>query len=462
MRRYAWLAVVAVLAALAALFLTLTQARPTYDGMGFLVWGQQALHLNFNLNGAPSWKPLPFLATLPYALAGRPGQEWLWTFTSDFAAGAAVVLAARLAYRLSPEVHGRRWARVAGALVAAYGVATLVGLLEFALIANSDQLVVALLLAAIDVHVSRRPRAAFALLWLAALGRPEVWPFLVLYGAYTWRQGALPAWLTVTAVLAAPAVWFVVPGLTSKSWLQASNLALGQKTAIHGNKLIGVFERLRTLTVLPMQVATLVAIVIGLRGRDRRVLWLTAAALLWFCVEVAFALHGFSAVARYLIEPGAVLMVVAGIGVATLLSRPSGPARWLGPLAVAALVVSLFPYTHRTLVTDHALISQAHTDARVLGELEAVIRADGGPRRLLACGRPFAPLGYQSTVAWDLGLNVGTVFFGVGAGFYGHTPAVLVVPRRRGPVIYGWHVLAVHEPPARAAACRGLDRSVAV
>ena len=452
------------LVALAALFVTLTQARPAYDAMGFLVWGRQALHLDFNLNGAPSWKPLPFLATLPYALAGAQGQEWLWTFTSALAAGAAVVLAARVAYRLSPVVAGRRWARVAGALTAAYGVATMVGLMEFALIANSDQLVVALMLGAIDCHISRRWRAAFALLWLAALGRPEAWPFLLLYGAYAWRRRLLPRWLAVAAVLIAPTIWFAVPALTSRSWLQASNLALGQKTAVHGNKLIGVFDRLRTLTALPLQLTTLVAIVVGARRRDLGVLGLGAAALLWYAIEVAFALHGFSAVQRYLIEPGAVLMVVAGVGVATILSRPSGPLRWLGPLAVVGLVVSLGPYTHRTLVTDHALVSQAHTDARVLGQLDAVIAADGGPRRLLACGRPFTALAYQSTVAWELGLNVGTVYFGVGAGFRGRAPAVLVVPRMvgtraTGTRVIGWRVLAVHAPRPRAAACARLDRS---
>ena len=36
-----WLATAVGVAALAALFVTITKARPTYDAMGFMVWGRQ-------------------------------------------------------------------------------------------------------------------------------------------------------------------------------------------------------------------------------------------------------------------------------------------------------------------------------------------------------------------------------------------------------------------------------------
>jgi hypothetical protein len=56
-------------------FVALTNTRPSYDAFGWLVWGRQALHWNLDTNGAPSWKPLPFLFTFPYALA-RCGCGW--------------------------------------------------------------------------------------------------------------------------------------------------------------------------------------------------------------------------------------------------------------------------------------------------------------------------------------------------------------------------------------------------
>ena len=67
---------VAVLVLLAAIaFVVLTRVRPAYDAYGWLVWGHQAVHLNLDLNAAPSWKPLPFLFTLPYSLIPGPAAQ---------------------------------------------------------------------------------------------------------------------------------------------------------------------------------------------------------------------------------------------------------------------------------------------------------------------------------------------------------------------------------------------------
>jgi hypothetical protein len=454
--RLAWVATALVLAAAAVLIANATQARPAYDAMGFLVWGQQLLHLNLNLNGAPSWKPLTVLATLPYALPGREAQEQLWTDTSIFGSLLAVTLAGHLAYRLAPQVPGRGFARLVGALFAAYGVATMGGFFYLALIANSDQIVVALLLGAIECHLAKRPRAALALLWLATLGRPEAFVFLMLYAGWCWRKRAAGIRLSAFVLLSAPAIWFFVPFFTSKYLLQPSQFALGQATAIHGSKLIGVFDRLRTLTALPLQLTVLATVIAGLVRRQRPVLWLAGAALLWSLIELGFALHGFSAVQRYLIEPAAVLLVLAGVGVATALSSARRPALALAVVAVAALIVSLQPFTRSTSRYDHALISQAHTDAGLLDRLAALIAADGGAHAITACGRPYSRLGYQSTVAWYLGLNVGSVYFDPRSAARSHRPAVLVVPDG-----LGWRIQAVHPPRADAVACRRLDRRAA-
>jgi len=478
LRRDGWLVATFAIAGLAALYVTVTKARPTYDAMGFMAWGRQALHWNLNLGGAPSWKPLAFLFNLPYALTGLSVQEWLWTYTAAAGAGVAVVLAARLAYRLSPVVPGRRWTRAVGALVAAYGIASMVGFVHLTLVADSDPLIVALALGAIDAHLSRRPRLALLLAWMVALGRPEAWPFLLLYAAWMWRRNPSDRWLAVAAVVLAPVLWLAVPPLASSSWDQPSTFALGQATVIHGNKLFGVFERLRTLTALPLQIAVLASVALALWRRDRGVLAMTALAILWAAVEVAFPLHGYSSVQRYLIEPAAVLIVVAGVGTATALSSPahrgpahrgpahSGPAlgatlsgagatrRWLGTAVVLTLVISLAPYTHRTLRTDHGLISQAHHDALVLDRLGAVIADEGGARRLLACGRPVTPLQYQSTLAWELGVNVGTVDYALASAEAGRRPVVLVKPSGGG-----WNVRAINPSAAATSGCARLDRS---
>ena len=80
-RRYPW--VVGAIALLLFSFVVVLWAgvRPGYDPYGWLVWGKLTLHLKLDTNGAPSWKPLPFLFTVPFALFGKY-QLWLWMVTS--------------------------------------------------------------------------------------------------------------------------------------------------------------------------------------------------------------------------------------------------------------------------------------------------------------------------------------------------------------------------------------------
>ena len=60
----------AILVAASVLFVVLTRMKPAYDAYGWMVWGRQTLHWNLDTNGAPSWKPLTFMFTLPYASFG--------------------------------------------------------------------------------------------------------------------------------------------------------------------------------------------------------------------------------------------------------------------------------------------------------------------------------------------------------------------------------------------------------
>jgi hypothetical protein len=443
-----WALAILVIAPLTLLFMVGAKPVPAYDAMGFLVWGHQGLHWNLNLNGAPSWKPLVFVATLPFALVGHRGEQWLWIFTADAGGLAAAALAGRLAYRLSPVVRGRNWARVVGALCAAYGVASMVGYARLLLIANADPLTIALALCAIDCHLSRRYRAAFVLLCLTAFSRPEAWPFMIVYAAWLWREDRSNLWLAVSGVFVTLLIWLVVPALTSHSWMSSSDFALGQATAIHGDKFTGVFERLRTLTGVPAQIAVLCSVALAFVRRDLPVLWLTGLAVLWALVEIAFALHGYSAVQRYLIEPAAVLCVVAGVGIGYALSRTSGPGRWIGPLAFVVLVAGLIPYTHDTAVTDHGLVSEAHSNSRLIGNLARVVAAEGGPGAIRACGQPASSLTYQSSVAWEVGVNVGTVKYGVRKAM--RSGQAVVSFRAKGE---GWVVRVAHT----TAACKRLN-----
>ena len=131
----------AVIAA-SVLAVVLAGIRPSYDGFGFLVWGRQVLHWNLNTDGAPSWKPLPFLFTLPYAAAGHV-QMWLWMTTAMAGALGSAVLAARLAFRITGPAPGRRrFAPYVAGAFAGVGVLGIGTYSHLVLIANSDPLIV--------------------------------------------------------------------------------------------------------------------------------------------------------------------------------------------------------------------------------------------------------------------------------------------------------------------------------
>jgi hypothetical protein len=79
--RYRWTLSAVGLLALSTLIVLWARTRPGYEPYGWLVWGHLAIHLQLDTNGAPSWKPLPFLFTLPYAVVGHYAL-WLWMITS--------------------------------------------------------------------------------------------------------------------------------------------------------------------------------------------------------------------------------------------------------------------------------------------------------------------------------------------------------------------------------------------
>jgi hypothetical protein len=443
--------------AISVLFVVISDMRPSYDGFGFMVWGRQVLHWNLNTDGAPSWKPLPFLFTVPYAVVGR-SQMWLWMTTAVAGAVAGSVFAARVAFRLT-GVPGDRSARryapyVAGAFagIAVLGINTYSHLV---MIANSDPLIVALCLAAIDCHLCRRPRLAFVMLALASLGRPEAWLFAGLYGLWLlWTTRSMSARVLVVAgLILIPAFWFSIPAITSHSWFISGDLALNQQTVIHGNKVVGVVNRFRSLYELPMQLAMLAGVVLAILRRDRATLLVVAAAAAWLLIEIAFAYHGWSAVSRYMIEPAAVMVAVAGSGIGWLLAdtRPSRVLRWVGPVAALALLIALAPTASSRVRLVRGQISQARHSAKQIDRLHRVIDKDGGPDAIKACGQPVSLIGFQSTVAWYVDLNVGNIGYKPGRSIGSGDQIVLFKPHDNG-----WQVRLYNLPATVKARCDAL------
>ena len=169
--------------ALAVLALTaltfLIPSAPTYDPWAWIIWGREILHLDLSTVDGPSWKPLPVLLTTPFALFGGLAPD-LWLFVARAGAIAGVVMAFRVARRLGGVPAG-------AAAAGAYAVAP--WMLRNSALGNSEGLLVALGLAAVDRHLAGRTRHAFLFGIGAALLRPEAWPLIGLYGLWLfWRD----------------------------------------------------------------------------------------------------------------------------------------------------------------------------------------------------------------------------------------------------------------------------------
>jgi hypothetical protein len=476
-RRYPWISSAIALLIVSFLVVLWAGARPGYDPYGWLVWGKLTLHANLDTNGAPSWKPLPYLFTVPYALFGRY-QLWLWMITSIAVSLSGPIFAWRIAFKLTGAEPARRYASYAAGLFAALLVLLMqdpiapASYVHYLLSAESDTMIVALVLAAIDCHLNNRHRWAFWMWFLAGLGRPEVWPFLGLSGLWLWVKVPIYRRWLIAAFVLLLALWFGIPGISSKSFFTAGNIAQNSPRELRGNKITGTITRFRELQATTVWIAAALAVALAAYRRNRTVLVLTAGTLAWVVIEIAFALKGFPAVPRYLFEAGAVVDVLAGIFVGWLiLALPgllSGLVRrldarrrlkphlatqlgaWGTAVVLAVIVGSLFGAAHRQYRLERADLTHERGRALEIGRLSVVVQKLGAAR-ILGCGQPNVPIGYQSQFAWYAGVKIGELY--VSKTYERLHPHPLV---NMYPLSNGWKVFPSHVGPADAGRCSHL------
>jgi hypothetical protein len=468
--RYPWaLAGIGLLVVSTALVLW-AGTRPGYDPYGWLVWGKLTVHWKLDTNGAPSWKPLPFLFTVPYAVVGHYAL-WLWMVTSVAISLSGAIFAWRIAFRLTEAAPERRYAAYAAGAFAAVSLLGIRDYSHFILSSQSDTMIVSLCLAAIDCHLSGRRRWAFWLWVLAALGRPEAWPFLALYSLWAWR--AIPSMkrMILAGLVLIPLFWFGIPAVTANSWFVAGNNALHSPRELHQSKVYGTVDRFLDLHETAVWIAALLAVGLAVRRRQRFTLLLAAGALTWLVVEIAFVIHGWPGVPRYLFEPVGVVCVLAGIFVGRLildlpplLARiaprlsPRKPAprfatqlgNWGAILVLAVVVGAMLPAARARLKVERHDLTHERARAMEFNRLSTVVKRLG-TARILACGQPNIPIGYQSVLAWYLGVKIGALY--VSQAYERLHPHPLV---NMYPLPNGWRVFPSHVGAASRARCRGL------
>jgi hypothetical protein len=461
MRRHPWWGVGLGVIVLSAALVAWAGTRPGFDPYGWLVWGHQATALSLDTNAAPSWKPLPFLFTVVYALAGHY-ELGLWMITVTAVSLSGVVFAGRIVYRLTDAPPERRWAGIVAAVLAGTMLLGFSNYFHYVLSSQSDPMIVALCLGAIDCYVFGRPRAAFVLGVLAALGRPEVWPFLGLYSLWQWRRRPEFRGLLIGGWVVVVLLWFGIPALTSRSPFVAASNAMGSGRRLHSDKIFGTVGRFLSINELPVQLAALVAVALAALGvrrpgrresRDLITLVLAAGTVLWVIIEIAFALHGWPALARYMWEAGGVLVVLAGLGMGRLLAdRPAVPRlpAWAGIGIVVVLAAGLVPTAITHARAEHLDLKDQRARTTEIRRLTPAINRLGGITRLASCGEPLTRLEYQTMLAYTLNLNVARVGFKYGQAIAHGNPIVLFTPTSRG-----WLIQAEHQTAPR---CRSLPR----
>jgi len=405
-------------------------STPSYDPWGWLLWGRELLHLKLNTVGANSFKPLPVLFTLPFALFGK-AQPDLWLVVGRAGAVFAVAMAIRLAARLTLWFGPAKTGPWSLSRAISYGPAALAGAiaaiciviapeyLRDAAIGYSECLAAGIVLLAVDRHLDERPRQAFVLGFFPALDRPEIWAFWGLYGLYLWRRDPAARKLVAALFAVVPCLWFL-PELWG-----SGHLFRGVSAALHPHNGAIAFTKCPFCTevraasrIAPLRVkvaavvmvaGALIAIGLGLRRRTSGlaaavreqshrpqgvVIALAVVAILWVLEISTMTQYGFSGNTRYLIIGAALGIVVAAVGwgvAAWKLGELLG--RWLRPApgaAVAALALAgvflFFPNWVGTRFNAHALNRALHYQADLRADVATIIRRAGGEKKVVACG----------------------------------------------------------------------------
>jgi hypothetical protein len=484
----------------------LIPSTPSYDPWSWLLWSRQIVHGHLIITtGGTSWKPLPMIFTVPFALFGS-AAPYLWLAVARAGALAAVVMVFRLSYRLTRQVPGLfgeigeagRLTAIAPALLA--GV---IGAVSLALSASggfvssnalgySEGFAAALLLIAIERLIEGEPRQAFIVGFFVALDRPEIWLFWGPLGLWLlWKDPGARVLVVVSAVVTLVA-WFL------PVYLGCGSVSCSVSRAVHprSNSLAfasNPFEaelsraawptmllRIKAVAALLVVAVTVISWrtwrregLAGLRTPVARARIATAllgiGGLAWFVVIAVMTQAGFSGNNRYLVLGAALVDICAAVGygwaaweLAVLAGRWLRRTRDGGAAAVGAglrwasvaLLALLFMFGPNWVGANLISIPRTHGSlvyqAHLRQGMEDLVARFGGAKRLLACGSVMTE-GFQvPMLSWILDVPTTRIEAPPGEGeAAGPAPNVILQTRdtrsaSRLPYLSSWPSVTYH------------------
>jgi hypothetical protein len=252
------LTVIASRVALAAVSLLITDAI-AFDPEAWIVWSRELFGPGYlTTGGGPAWRPLPVLVIGPFTWITRGEADvYLWLLIARTGALLAVAGVAALAWRIA----GRYAAAIAAVVVVASPWWFYNGILG-----NAEPLMVALIAGAVLAHDAGARRAAAVLTFAAALVRPEVWPFALIYGVWLVGRDRRRAVVLVGCVAVVLGAWGVPELLHTGA--TAVGAATGKATSASARyssiPFLAVFkDAFDQLTAIPGVLAVFALVVIG-------------------------------------------------------------------------------------------------------------------------------------------------------------------------------------------------------
>jgi hypothetical protein len=388
---------------------------PTQDSWSWIVWGREVVHLSLDTTSGSSWKPLPVLFTTPFSVFGSDVAPDLWLIV----ARAGGLLAILFAYRIAARLAGPALGVVAGA-VAAVSMAS-ADWLRYLAHGNVEPLSAGLVLGAVDRHLDGHPHQAAALGCLAALGRPELFPFLLAYAVWAVLRRGARRWVMVVLLLAIPVLWLGGDWWGAGDPFYGSSKAAGfsdrQTHRTQAIKRTGAASKGLTasevpsfgntlrggsnLVMIPVQVAALVGIGFAWRRRRRDVLVLAAGAVALILLVALMVPLGYGGSPRFMFPAAAVVCVLAGLGVAWLLEAV-GPSRARMSVVGALLLAASLPFAAIRAGTDRDRIHDVRLRTQIQDSLERAVARAGGGSHVRALGHARINPSFSHQLAWDL------------------------------------------------------------
>jgi hypothetical protein len=404
-------------------------AGPTYDPWAWIVWGREITEWDLDTRTGPSWKPLPVLFTTPFALAGDEAAPELWLVIAQ----AGGLLAFAFTYRLAARLAG--WP---AGLIAAGGLVLADEFIRNFARGNSEGLLVGICLWAVERHLDGRRRDAFLLGVAAGLLRPELWPFLLLYGLWLMWTEPRTRVLVLASGLVTVLAWIVPEYLGSGDFMRAASRAREpnpDSAAFADFPFAETFRRSASVLMVPLLLGAVIALARGWFARERVLLVLGGLATALMVAVAAMTQAGFAGNLRYVALPAALVCVLAGAGWVELLRDASARHGRPAAAALAALLLAAAaPFALGDVDKLRFDLDVVRAESELYDRLPPIVANSGGAAALLRCGPVYAPPFEVQAVAWAMHMHssqVGIFASPPGTVLAGHFSALGHDPRFR-------------------------------